>query len=89
MQNNPVVGAQGIAAAVSAAIMACLAMLVSLGVISLDTQQMNIVQTFLAALGALAVIVVPQLIAAFWANRRVITKAEAAQMMVQQEQRNA
>lgn len=81
MQSNPVVSAQGIAAAVSAVIMAFLAMLVSIGVISLDTAQMNSVQTFLTAAGALAVIVVPQLVAAFWAKRQVVTKTEVAQMV--------
>jgi len=91
MQSNPVISAQAIAAGVSAVVMAFLAMLVSLGVISLDSSQMDSVQTFLTAFGALAVIVVPQLVAAFWAKRQVVTKTEVAQMVqtAQQEQRNA
>ncbi len=71
MQSNPVISAQAIAAGVSAVIMAFLAMLVSLGVISLDASQMDSVRVFLAAAGALAVIVVPQLVAAFWAKKQV------------------
>ncbi len=84
MQSNPVISAQAIAAGVSAVVMAFLAMLVSLGVISLNPQQMDSVQTFLTAAGALAVIVVPQLVAAFWAKRQVVTKAEVAQMVQMQ-----
>lgn len=89
MQNNPVVGAQGVAAAVSAVIMLGLGMAVSLGWISLDTSQMSSIEKFVGAVLGLAILVGPQLVAAFWANRRVITKAEAAQMMAQQEQSHA
>jgi len=76
MQSNPVISAQAIAAGVSAVVMAFLAMLVSLGVISLNPSQMDSVQTFLTAAGALAVIVVPQLLAAFWASRRTTPTAD-------------
>lgn len=71
MKNEPVISAQAIAAAVSATILAFLAMLVSLGAITLDTKQMGAIEAFLAALGALAVLVGPQLAAAWWARGKV------------------
>jgi hypothetical protein len=71
MKSEPVVSAQAIAAAVSTTILALVAMLVSLGVFSLDTKQMGAIEAFLAALGALAVLVGPQLAAAWWARSKV------------------
>lgn len=71
MKSEPVVSAQAIAAAVSTTILALVAMLVSLGVVSLDTKQMGAIEAFLAALGALAVLVGPQLAAAWWARSKV------------------
>ncbi len=83
MQSNPVVSAQAIAAGVSTVIMAFLAMLVSIGVIHLDAKQMDSIQTFLAALGALAVIVVPQLVAALWARKQVVPLSQVPQVAAQ------
>lgn len=71
MKSEPVITAQAIAAAVSATILAFLAMLVSLGAIALDTKQMGAIEAFLAALGALAVLIGPQLVAAWWARGKV------------------
>lgn len=71
MKSEPVISAQAIAAAVSATILAFLAMLVELGAIALDTKQMGAIETALAALGALAVLVGPQLVGAWWARGNV------------------
>lgn len=71
MKSEPVLSAQAIAAAVSTTVLAFLAMLVSLGVITLDTKQMGAIEAFLAAMGALAVLVAPQIVAAWWARGKV------------------
>jgi hypothetical protein len=71
MSREPVVSAQAIAAAVQAAIMALVAMATSLGWIAVNPEQMGAVERALAALGALAVLVVPQILAAVWARNQV------------------
>lgn len=71
MSKEPVVSAQAIAAAVSAVIMLGLGMAVSLGWINLNDTQMGSIEKFVTALLGLAVLVGPQLIAAFWARRKV------------------
>ena len=71
MNREPVLSAQAIAAAVSAVIMLGLGMAVSLGWISLNDTQMGSIEKFVGALLALAVLVGPQLVAAFWARRKV------------------
>ena len=75
MQRQPVLGAQAIAAAVSSVIMLGLAMLVSLGVISLDTTQMGTVEAFVGAVATLAILIVPQMAAAFWSRGKVTPMA--------------
>lgn len=71
MTREPVLSAQGIAAAVSAVIMLGLGMAVSLGWINLNDTQMGSIEKFVTALLALLVLVAPQLVAAFWARKRV------------------
>lgn len=71
MKNEPVLSAQGIAAAVSAVIMLGLGMAVSLGWFNLNADQMGSIEKFLGALLALAVLVGPQIVAALWARRQV------------------
>ena len=71
MSKEPVLSAQAIAAAISAVIMLGLGMAVSLGWISLNDTQMGSIEKFVGALLALAVLVGPQLVAAFWARKQV------------------
>jgi hypothetical protein len=71
MTREPVLSAQAIAAAVSAVIMLGLGMAVSLGWLSLNSDQMGSIEKFVGALLALAVLVGPQLVAAFWARKQV------------------
>src|SRR5574343_1486197 len=71
MNKEPVLSAQAIAAAISAVIMLGLGMAVSLGWISLNDTQMGSIEKFVGALLALAVLIGPQLVAAFWARRKV------------------
>jgi len=75
MTREPVLSAQGIAAAFSAVIMLGLGMAVSLGWINLNDTQMGSIEKFVTALLALMVLVAPQLVAAFWARRRVTPTA--------------
>ena len=71
MTREPVLSAQGIAAAVSAVIMLGLGMAVSLGWINLNSDQMGTIEKFVGAVLGLAVLVAPQLVAAFWARKQV------------------
>lgn len=71
MTREPVLSAQGIAAAISAVIMLGLGMAVSLGWINLNSDQMSSIEKFVTAVLGLAVLVAPQLLAAFWARQRV------------------
>lgn len=71
MSKEPVISAQAIAAAISAVIMLGLGMAVSLGWISLNDTQMGSIEKFVGALLALAVLVGPQLVAAFWVRKQV------------------
>lgn len=76
VKSQPVVSAAAIAAAVQAAIMAIVAMAVSLEWVRLDPEQMGAVERTLTALGALAVLVVPQIAAALWSRQQVTTLAD-------------
>jgi hypothetical protein len=76
MNREPVISAQAIAAAVSAVIMLGLAMAVSLGWLALDSKQMGSIEAFVGAVLALAVLVAPQLIAAYWARGKVTPTAD-------------
>lgn len=76
MKSEPVISAQAIAAAVSAVIMLGLGMAVSLGWLVLNPDQMGAVQQFVTAVLGLAVLVGPQLVAAFWARRQVTPIAD-------------
>jgi len=76
MKSEPVVSAQAIAAAVSAVIMLGLGMAVSLGMLVLNPDQMGTIEQFVGAVLALAVLVGPQLVAAFWARRQVTPLAD-------------
>lgn len=71
MTREPVLSAQAIAAAVSAVIMLGLGMAVSLGWINLNDTQLGSIEKFVGALLALAVLVGPQIVAAFWARKQV------------------
>ncbi len=71
MSKEPVVSAQGIAALVQVMIMAGLAMAVQLGWLTLNDAQMGSIENFIKAGLALAVIIAPQIVAAFWARRKV------------------
>ncbi len=68
---QPVVNSTYIAAAVQAVIMLGLGMAVSLGWINLSGDQMGAVEKFITAVIGLAVLIAPQIIAAFWARQRV------------------
>ena len=76
MTREPVVNSTYIAAAVQAVIMLGLGMAVSLGWINLSSDQMGSVEKFVTAVIALAVLIAPQIIAAFWARRRVTPIAD-------------
>lgn len=76
MSREPVLSAQAVAAAVSAVIMLGLGMAVSLGWMNLNTEQMGSIEKFVGAFLALCVLVAPQLVAAFWARRRVTPIAD-------------
>lgn len=76
MTREPVLSAQAIAAAVSAVIMLGLGMAVSLGWINLNDTQMGSIEKFVGAVLGLAVLVAPQLVAAFWARKRVTPIAD-------------
>lgn len=71
MKSEPVLSAQAVAAAVSAVIMLGLGMAVSLGWLSISTDQMSSIEKFVGAVLALAVLIAPQLVAAFWARKQV------------------
>lgn len=68
---QPVVNSTYIAAAVQAVIMLGLGMAVSLGWLNLTGDQMGNVEKFVTAVIGLAVLIAPQIIAAFWARKRV------------------
>ena len=76
MKSEPVLSAQAMAAAVSAVIMLGLGMAVSLGWLVLAPDQMGAIEKFVGAVLALAVLVGPQLVAAFWARGRVTPVAD-------------
>lgn len=76
LESQPVLTASGIAAAVQAAIVALITMAASFGWITVSPDQMTTVQGALTAIGALAVLVVPQLIAVLWARGRVTPLAD-------------
>jgi fumarate reductase subunit D len=76
MTREPVLSAQAIAAAVSAVIMLGLGMAVSLGWMNLNTEQMGTIEKFVGAVLGLAVLVAPQLVAAFWARGKVTPTAD-------------
>ncbi len=71
MSKDPVVNSTYIAAAVQAAIMLGLGMAVSLGWLTLNPEQMGSIEKFVTALIALAVLIAPQVAAAFWARKQV------------------
>lgn len=71
MKNSPVVAYTSIGAAVSAVIMLGLGMAVSLGWISLNPDQMGSVQAFVTAVIALVTLVVPPLVGAWLAQKKV------------------
>ena len=71
MKTEPVLSAQGIAAAISAVIMLGLGMAASLGWIVVNPEQMGAIEKFVTAVLALLVLVGPQLVAAFWVRGKV------------------
>ncbi len=71
MTKDPVVNSTYIAGAVQAVIMLGLGMAVSLGWLTLNPEQMGSIEKFVTALIALAVLIAPQVIAAFWARKQV------------------
>ena len=88
MQTEPVRNASYIAAAVQAVIMLGLGMAASLGWLQLAPDQMGAVEKFVTAVIALAVIIGPQVAAAFWARSKVIPLASlppAAQAAIAEE----
>lgn len=70
-QPQPVVNSTYIASAVQVAIMAALGMAVQVGWLTLNTDQLGSIENFVKAFLALAVLIAPQIIAAFWARQRV------------------
>ena len=75
MQTEPVRNAAILAGAVQAVIMLGLGMAVSLGWVTLAPDQMGAVEKFVTAIIALAVLIGPQLAAAFWARNKVVPLA--------------
>ncbi len=71
MSKDPVVNSTYIAGAVQAVIMLGIGMAVSLGWLTLNPEQMGSIEKFITALIALAVLIAPQIIAAFWARKQV------------------
>ena len=71
MSKEPVVNSTYLAAAVQAVIMLGIGMAVSLGWINLSSDQMGSVEKFVTAVIGLAVLIAPQIIAAYWARRKV------------------
>ena len=71
MTKDPVVNSTYIAGAVQAVIMLGIGMAVSLGWLTLNQEQMGSIEKFITALIALAVLIAPQVIAAFWARKQV------------------
>ena len=71
MSKEPVVNSTYIAGAVQAVIMLGLGMAVSLGWVNLSSDQMGSVEKFVTAVIGLAVLIAPQVIAAYWARRKV------------------
>ena len=71
MSKEPVVNSTYSAGAVQAVIMLGLGMAVSLGWINLSSDQMGSVEKFVTAIIGLAVLIAPQVIAAYWARRKV------------------
>lgn len=74
-QPQPVVNSTYIASAVQVVIMAGLGMAVQVGWLTLNTDQMGSIENFVKAFLALAVLIAPQIIAAFWARQRVTPTA--------------
>ena len=70
-EKEPVIVGASIGSAVSVAIMAVIAMLVSLGVWDLGSEQVNSIQTAVEAIVALVVLIAPVIIGALWARNRV------------------
>lgn len=70
-QPQPVVNSTYIASAVQVMIMAALGMAVQVGWLTLNTDQMGSIENFVKAFLALAVLIAPQIIAAFWARKQV------------------
>ena len=70
-QPQPVVNSTYIAAAVQAVIMLGIGMAVSLGWFNLSGDQMGSIEKFVTAVIGLAVLLAPQIIAAYWARKRV------------------
>ena len=75
MQTEPVRNAAILAGAVQAVIMLGLGMAASLGWVTLAPDQMGAVEKFVTAIIALAVLIGPQLAAAFWARSKVVPLA--------------
>ncbi len=70
-QPQPVVNSTYIASAVQVMIMAGLGMAVQVGWLALNTDQLGSIENFIKAFLALAVLIAPQVIAAYWARKRV------------------
>ena len=70
-QPQPVVNSTYIASAVQVMIMAGLGMAVQVGWLTLNTDQLGSIENFVKAFLALVVLIAPQIIAAFWARKRV------------------
>lgn len=70
-EKEPVVVGTSIGAAVSVAIMAIVAMLVSLGVWNLGSEQVGSIRTAVEAVVALVVLLAPPIVGALWARGKV------------------
>lgn len=70
-QPQPVVNSTYVASAVQVMIMAGLGMAVQVGWLTLSPEQLGSIENFIKAFLALAVLIAPQIIAAFWARQRV------------------
>ena len=90
VNQEPVRNANAIALAVQGTVLALLTAAASMGWITINPEQMGAIEKALAAVLALAVLVVPPVVATFWARSKVVPLASlppqvAADVMAERE----
>ena len=82
VNQEPVRNANAIALAVQGTVLALLTAAASLGWITINPEQMGAIEKALAAVLALAVLVVPPVVATFWARSKVVPVASLPPQIV-------